>query len=849
MKSRSAAFFVMALAAVASDAATPVETLSLDEKTAQLQAAAPAIPRLGVRAYNWWNEGLHGLARTGYATVFPQAIGLAATWDAKLLEGAGDVIATEARAKFNAIGIHSDHGRYQGLTIWSPNMNIFRDPRWGRGQETYGEDPYLTGTLATAFVRGLQGPDEAHPKTLAAIKHFAVHSGPEAGRHGLDIDVSPYDLSATYLPAFRKVVTEAHPGAVMCGYNSLHGVPVCASPRLLGDLLRTDWGFDGFVVTDCDSIYDMAWFHFFRPTLAENAAAALDAGTDLNCGNSYAALGEAVRNHLIPERSIDLALARLWKARDELGLDGHGSPHDGISESQVHAPAAAALALRAARESVVLLKNDGSLPLRAGARVAIIGPNADSLTTLQANYHGTSVGAVTPLAGLRRLLGADRVRYAQGSTLAAGVMIPIPETRLRTGDGQAGLLGEYFDSPDFSGKPVFTRVDRTVELDLYNAVPAGLGRGNYSIRWSGLLDIPAAGDFDFAVALESCWDCSDRHDAAQLFIDEQPVIGKSGSGTVRLHFDSAGLHSIRLEFRHVGNDWGVRLQWQAPAEALLAEALTAAANADVIVACVGLSPDIEGEELPIAVPGFERGDRTDLSLPAPQEELLRALGRTGKPLIVVVMSGSAVAINWASEHANAILQTWYPGEAGGTALAEILTGAYNPSGRLPVTIYKSAQDLPPFVDYRMAGRTYRYFSGTPLYAFGHGLSYTRFAYRDLKISRTGTQPGQSVRVTATVTNEGDVDGDEVAQLYLTPPHDESGLRISLAGFRRVRLEAKASTRVSFELTPRDLSVVDSSGRRSQVAATFGVHVGGSQPIGTAGVRGEISILRPVPLPD
>lgn len=814
-----------------SGAYPPLKAMTLDEKVAQLQAAAPAVPRLGVKAYNWWNEGLHGVARNGYATVFPQAIGLAATWDTELLHAVGDVVATEARAKYNAVGIDKDHERYQGLTIWSPNINIFRDPRWGRGQETYGEDPYLTGMLATAFIQGLQGPDPAHPKTIASVKHLAVHSGPEAGRHGFDVDVSPYDLHATYLPAFRRAVITGKAGSVMCAYNSLHGVPACANPMLLQAQLRQAWGFEGYVVTDCDSVYDMQHFHFYRPTLAENAAAALKAGTDLNCGNGYAALTEAVRNKLVSPRLIDQALQRLWAVRTKLGLDRVGSPYDAIGPEQIHTPAAAALALKAARESIVLLKNSGVLPLKRDARIAVVGPTADTLGVLLANYHGTAIAPVTPLTGLRRLLGSEHVSYAQGTGIAEGVPLVIPESNLRAPTGEPGLMGEYFTNADFSGKSVLTRVDRTIELDLQNAAPvpelaSEFAERPYSIRWSGSIVPPAPGDYRLNIALERCWDCNDKHDAAQLFIDDRAVTLDDQNSSATVRFDDATPRKIRIEFRHVGDDWGVRLQWQPAPDVQLAEALRVSERADAVVAFVGLSPDVEGEELQIRVPGFDHGDRTDLALPPAQDKLIRALKDTGKPLVVVVLSGSAMAVNWANEHADAVLQAWYPGEAGGTAIAETLLGFNNPSGRLPVTVYKSVQDLPAFIDYRMTGRTHRYFTGKPLYAFGHGLSYTTFSYRNLRLSNREVKPGEHVLVTATVTNTGALAGDEVVQLYLLPPANEQGLLRELVGFRRVHLRPGESADVSFELSSRELSMVDSRGVRSQIAADYTLNIGG-----------------------
>ncbi|MCR6657860.1 MAG: glycoside hydrolase family 3 C-terminal domain-containing protein [Asticcacaulis sp.] len=748
------------------------------------------------------------------------------------------------------MGADKDHGRYQGLTIWSPNINIFRDPRWGRGQETYGEDPYLTGHLATAFVEGLQGPDPAHPKTIASVKHFAVHSGPEAGRHGFDVDASPYDREATYLPAFRQVVTVAKPGSVMCAYNALHGVPACASADLLDGRLRQDWDFKGYVVTDCDAVEDMYAFHFYRPTPEENAAEALRAGTDLNCGTYFSHLKTAVDKKLVTSTDIDTAVTRLWDARTKLGLDGAPSPYSTISPSALHTPEAAALALKAARESIVLLKNDGVLPLKPTARIAVVGPNADTLEILQANYHGTAIDPVTPLTGLRTALTADRVAYAQGSNIAEGVAIPIPETALSTGK-TAGLTGEYFDNSDFAGQPVLTRIDRTVNLDLYNTVPVkSLENKAYSVRWTGYLSPLAAGDYQLKIYTERCWECNNQHDTVTLYVDGKPVITDTGDGKsleASLHFDDVRPHPIRLEFRHVGQDWGVRLQWQAPAEAQVAEAVKAAKDVDAIVAFVGLSPDIEGEELQILVDGFDRGDRTDLALPARQEALLKAMKATGKPLIIVNLSGGAVALNWAKVNANALLQGWYPGESGGTAIAETLLGQNNPSGRLPVTFYKSVQDLPPFIDYRMDGRTYRYFKGEDLYGFGYGLSYTTFGYSDIRLSSPTLEAGKGMTVKAKVTNTGAVEGDEVAQLYLTPPANAQGLKYSLVGFKRIHLKPGESAEVSFDLTPRDLSTVDRAGNRTQIAGDYALFVGGGQP-STAGVSHNLTLTGSYQLP-
>jgi len=844
---------LMALAAQAApdnaenSARALVAQMTLPEKIAQLQNDAPAIPRLHVPAYNWWSEGLHGFARDGYATVFPQAIGLAASWNPTLLRQIGEVVSIEARAKFNAIG-DGGHGRNQGLTIWSPNINIFRDPRWGRGQETYGEDPFLTGRLAVAYVQGVQGDDPEYPRAIATPKHFAVHSGPERGRHGFDSEVSPHDLEDTYLPAFRAAVTEGHAGSVMCAYNALNGTPACADDWLLTQTLRDDWKFRGYVVSDCDAIDDMTQFHHYKPDNAQSSAAALLAGTDLDCGSAYGSLGEAVRKGFVKKAAMDRALTRLFAARYRLGILGASKAdhtYAKIGVDQIDSAAHREMALDAALQSIVLLKNaHGVLPLRKGARLAVIGPNADTIETLEANYHGTAHAPVTPLSGLRERFGSGHVSYAQGSAIAAGVPIPIPETALRS-NGRIGLQGEYFGNTDFGGKPVITRVDRTIDFDWDQVVPdEKLDANRYAVRWSSELIPPGPGDYTLAVHINRCFDCR-GHDAVHLYVDGNKIIDNAGNARTemqaRLHFADATPHSIRLELVHGGEDQGIRLQWLAPPHAQWAEAAAAVRNADAVIAFVGLSPDVEGEELKIDVPGFDHGDRTDIALPDAQRALLERLAATGKPLIVVLMSGSAVALNWAKEHADAILAAWYPGEAGGAAIAQVLAGDYDPGGRLPVTFYASTSDLPPFASYDMHGRTYRYFEGTPLYPFGYGLSYTRFAYSEIKLSSPKLEAGASLRVGAVLRNTGRRDGDEVAQVYLDASDLPGAARQALVGFRRVHLAAGESRRIEFDLAPRRLSTVDAAGLRAVVPGRYRVFVGGGQPGDATGVSARFVI--------
>jgi beta-glucosidase len=862
LRSAHAAEADAAPAAPEAHAAALVARMTREEKISQLVNATPAIPRLGIPAYEWWNEGLHGIARNGYATVFPQAIGLAATFDRDLLHQVGTVVSTEARAKFNlAGGPGADHRRYEGLTIWSPNINIFRDPRWGRGMETYGEDPYLSGELGVAFVRGLQGEDPAHPRTIATPKHFAVHSGPEPGRHGFSVAVSPHDLEATYTPAFRAAVVEGRAGSVMCAYNALHGTPACAADWLLDGRLRKDWGFTGFVVSDCDAVSDMSRFHYFRPDDAASSAAALRAGLDLNCGSAYRSLGQALQRGEVDEAMIDRALVRLFAARYRLGeLDPNAAdPYASLGADEVDSPAHRALALQAALRSMVLLKNArNTLPLAPKTRIAVLGPNADTLAVLEANYQGTARDPVTPLQGLRERLGADKVAYAQGSNLAAGVPTTIPETALRS-DGAAGLKGEYFGNPDLRGEPALVRHDRVIGFNWDRVAPAdALPKDGYSVRWSGELLPPGPGEYTLALRVSRCFDCR-GHDPVRLYVDDELVVAGDAEGMrtteagpdtgersleAVLRFDrepdgSVRPRRIRLELEHRGEDQGLRLEWIAPAQAQLAEASRAVAQADAVVAFVGLSPDVEGEALQIDVPGFDGGDRNDIALPAPQRALLEHAKAAGKPLVVVLMSGSAVALTWAQQHADAILAAWYPGQSGGTAIARVLAGDDAPGGRLPVTFYRATRDLPPYVSYDMQGRTYRYFEGTPLYPFGHGLSYTRFEYGPPQLSTRTLEAGRTLRVTTRVRNAGRRAGDEVVQAYLDYPQRPLSPKRALVGFQRVSLKPGEARELVFELDARQLSDVDRAGRRAVMAGDYRVFVGGGQP-GTGAPGSEVA---------
>jgi len=823
--------------------------LTTQEKVAQLMNNTPAISRLGVPAYDYWSEGLHGVARNGHATVFPQAIGLAAMWDTQLLEAVGVAVSSEARAKFAALAPQEKGTRYAGLTIWSPNINIFRDPRWGRGQETYGEDPFLAGRLAVSFVRGLQGNDQSHPRVIATPKHFAVHSGPEPLRHGFNARPSAHDFEDTYLPAFRAAVVEGGARSVMCAYNAIEGTPACANEALLQQRLREDWGFNGFVVADCDAIDDMTAFHHYRPDNAQSSALALKAGTDLDCGPAYGSLSRALEKGLATTPDIDRALRRLLSARFAVGAFDPPDERDLAVDEAAHSE----LALRAARESIVLLKNtDRTLPLaRSVRRIAVIGPSANLLETLEGNYHGTARDPVTPLGGIQREFGeAAKVDYAQGSVLADAVPLPVPITALRGANGEPsqGLKAEFFTELDFSGTPAHVRFDPVIDFDWDRVAPVSeVPARRYAVRWTGALVPPAPGQYQLDMAIDRCFDCK-GHDSYRLYLDGRLIA--DGSGPARpLTFENTSPHTLKIELLHDSADGGVHLEWRPPEAALLAEALTVAKRADVIVAVVGLSPRLEGEALRIEVAGFAGGDRTSLDLPAVQRHLLAALARTGRPLIIVLQTGSAVALDpQVRAMAKAILVAWYPGEQGGRAIAQTLAGINNPSGRLPVTFYRSAADLPAFDDYTMARRTYRYFTGQPDFTFGYGLSYSSWRYDDLELSANPIGAGESIEGHVRVTNIGARRGEEVVQLYITHPDTGSAPLRALAGFHRVHLEAGESKVVSFVITPREMSLVDAAGRRAVMPGRVTVYAGGAQPGYGPGVQGSTTITTEQPLP-
>jgi len=813
-------------------AADLVSRMTLEEKAAQMQNSAPAIERLGVPAYDWWNEALHGVARAGGATVFPQAIGLAATFDTALMGEVSTAISDEARAKHHEFLRHDQHGRYQGLTFWSPNINIFRDPRWGRGQETYGEDPYLTARMGVSFVEGLQGDDPKYRKLDATAKHFAVHSGPEADRHHFDARPSQRDLYETYLPAFETLVKEAHVDSVMGAYNRVFGESASASQFLLRDVLRKDWGFKGYVVSDCWAIVDIWKNHKIVATREEAAALAVKHGTELECGEEYSTLPAAVRQGLISEAEIDDALKQLMFTRMRLGMF---DPPEQVRWAQIpysvnQSPEHDALARRTARESLVLLKNDGVLPLARDKikRIAVVGPTADDTMALLGNYYGTPAAPVTILQGIREAAPQAEVLYSRGADLVEGrddpAATPLIEPqylRPSANSPERGLRGEYFRNRELSGTPALVRVDPQIGFNWDRGSPTDnlLARGeagpdeavpadNFSIRWSGQLLPPTSGRYRIEAA---------ANDGVRLYLDGKLLLDhwqdsdRLRADGVDVQLQAGRAYDIRLEYYEAERDAGVRLAWRQPdAKPPLEEALDAARRADVVVFVGGLTGDVEGEEMKVNYPGFAGGDRTDTRLPKPQRELLEALQATGKPVVAVLTAGSALAIDWAQQHLPAILLAWYPGQRGGSAVADVLFGDANPGGRLPVTFYKADEQLPAFDDYAMAGRTYRYFGGQPLYPFGHGLSYTRFDYSGLKLDRDKAGSKDRVQVSLKVKNSGARAGDEVVQLYLRQL-DPKRPRASkeLRGFQRVQLQPGEERELSFGFVPEaDLRYYD-----------------------------------------
>jgi beta-glucosidase len=843
-------------------AAALVAKMTLDEKVEQLVNVAPAIPRLGIPAYNWWTESLHGAIGTVPTTNYPEPIGLAATFDTPLVNRVGAGISTEVRA-LHTLGRETGHLGHigTGLDTWSPNINIFRDPRWGRGQETYGEDPYLTASMGVAFIRGMQGPNPDLPNVIATPKHFAVHSGPESTRHEANIFVSTHDLEDTFLPAFRAAIVEGHAGSIMCAYNRVDGQPACGSHLLLGQHLRGAWGFKGYVVSDCDAVVDISEHHKYASDPAAGVAVALKAGVDNECNGATLSdtphLGDrykqALDRGLIGMGDLDRALIRLFSARyrngDLPGLSGRAPQN--VPVSAIGTAEHKALALEASEKSLVLLKNDGVLPLKPATRIAVIGPLGDATRVLRGNYSSAlSAPPISVYDGIRSAMPGAKVTLVPfGASITDGDLVP--DTALLTPEGKPGLKAEYYNAGAlepaggdiaFDPKPVVVRTERNIYSD---AAQLKQVADRNQVVWTGFLVAPETGTYRVAVTGVK----------GTLTVDGKPAVRADAYSRWA---EPLKLTEVRLE---KGRRYPLRFQTQSGVSATPAifwkristnpdaDLTAGVANADVVVAVVGLTSDLEGEEMPVKVEGFSGGDKTSLDIPADQRALLRAAKALGKPVVVVMMNGSPINLGWEKDNASAIVEAWYPGQSGGLAVANVLSGRTNPAGRLPLTFYRSVDDLPAFDNYAMKGRTYRYYTGTPVYPFGYGLSFTSFAYAPLTLQPAAGGARDGLRVSTEVSNTGQRTGDEVAQLYLTFPAVPGAPRIALRGFQRVSLKPGERRAISFDLSPRDLSAVTADGVREVMAGEYQVSVGSGQPqAGLAVQTTHFSAQQSAPLP-
>lgn len=808
-----------------------VGRLTLEEKVAQMLNAAPAIPRLGIPAYDWWNEVLHGVARTPYhVTVYPQAIAMAATFDTFSIKRMADYSALEGRAVYNRAVQQGKAGqRYVGLTYWTPNINIFRDPRWGRGQETYGEDPFLTAMMGKAFVHGLQGDDPKYLKAAACAKHYAVHSGPEPSRHVFDVSPTNYDLWNTYLPAFKELVIDARVAGVMCAYNAFKTQPCCGSDQLMVDILRNQWKFTGYVTSDCGAIDD---FYRNHKTHADAETASADAvlhGTDVDCGNAaYKALVQAVQHGKLSEKQIDVSLKRLFMIRFRLGLFDPASmvSFARTPASELESAAHQAHALKMAQQSIVLLKNDNhTLPLRKNlSKIVVLGPNADNSISVLGNYNGTPSNIVTALAGIRAKVGAGtEIVYEKAINFTNDTLLQYePVQDQFSWEGKKGVYAEYFNNRELQNTAVLTRLENNIDHEWQEGeiVVNTMKALDFSARYSTDYTASQTGSITFEL---------DADDGYRLLVDGKEVLNawtrnRWGARTYQLTTEQNKTYRIVVEYYQGEGKAGVHLRAGHFAATDFAALISRIKDADAIVFAGGISPQLEGEEMRVNFPGFNGGDRTTIQLPAVQTNLLKALQATGKPVVFVMMTGSALAIPWEAQHIPAIVNAWYGGQSAGTALADVLFGDYNPSGRLPVTFYQSDADLPDFNDYSMKGRTYRYFTGQPLYGFGYGLSYSSYRYDKLQLSPAAAGLTASV----TVTNAGTRDGEEVVQLYVSGQGAGAPVR-SLKGFQRIFLKAGESKKVVFKLRAIDLSTLDEVGRAQRFTGNIMISVGGRQP--------------------
>ncbi|MGP8176013.1 MAG: glycoside hydrolase family 3 C-terminal domain-containing protein [Terracidiphilus sp.] len=832
-------------------AADLVHRMTVEEKVSQLVNQSRAVPRLKVPDYDWWSEALHGVQRPG-VTEFPEPIGLAATFDPDSVHRMGTAIGTEGRIK-HAQAMRDGHSNvFEGLDFWAPNLNLVRDPRWGRGQESYGEDPFLLARMGVAFVTGMQGDDPKYYRVISTPKHYAVHSGPEPTRHTADVKVSKHDELDTYLPAFRAAVTEGRAGSVMCAYNSINGQPACANEFLLQDQLRGKWNFQGYVVSDCDAVVNIYSAHHYTKTQPEASALAIQRGMDNECidfakvkdDHDYKAYYDAYKQGLLKESEIDTALIRLFTARMKLGMFDPPEmvPYSKIDEKELDSAEHRALARALANESMVLLKNDGTLPLKQGAiKIAVVGPLADQTKYLLGNYNGSPSHTVSVLEGLKAEFPQAQITFVPGTQFLRTDGDIVPESVLTTPEGKPGLTVTFSTGGGFMDKgTVFaTKQVSTVDLKTEGVPQEAAGKFPLTVTWEGFVTAPETGEYSIGVRAKgnSAMVMAGGKPLAMEYLDSEHA--SATAGHIQLEQGKKTAVRVRYELNEKG-PVEAQLFWEKYDPRPSPEAVAAARNADVVIAVLGITGDQEGEN----------HDRTSLDLPTPEEELLEAVTAGGKPVVLVLANGSALAVNWASAHMNAILESWYAGEEGGAAIAETLSGKNNPAGRLPVTFYTGLDQLPQFEDYSMQNRTYRYFKGKPLYPFGYGLSYTTFSYTNLKLPKAAISAGAPLTAEVSVTNTGKREGDEVAQLYLSFPNVPGAPQRALRGFKRVRLAPGQSQTVRFELKERDLSMVSEAGEPIIPDGAYTVSIGGGQPdTGAPAVTGTFRVMGTKTLPE
>jgi beta-glucosidase len=842
-------------------AADLVHRLTVEEKVSQLVNQSRAVPRLNIPAYDWWSEALHGVQRPG-VTEYPEPVGLAATFDPGSIHRMAVQIGIEARIK-HVQAVRDGHSNvFEGLDFWAPNVNIFRDPRWGRGQETYGEDPFLSARMAVAYVTGMQGDDPKYYRAISTPKHFAVHSGPEPTRHTADVTVSKHDELDTYLPAFRAAITEGKAGSVMCAYNSINGQPACVNEFLLQNQLRGKWSFKGYVVSDCDAVVNIYRDHHFTKTQPEASALAIQRGLDNECidfakvsdDHDYRPYLDAYKQGILKESEIDTALVRLYTARMKLGMFDPPEmvPYSKIDEKELESAEHRALAHKLAAESMVLLKNDGTLPLKKGAiKIAVVGPLADQTKYLLGNYNGTPSHTVSVLEGLKAEFPEAHITFVPGTQFLRTDGDPIPASALTTSDGKPGLTAKFSSGGGFfgGGTPLATKTMSTVDLTTEGVPLEAAGKFPLTVTWEGFLTATESGEYNIGVRAKgnSAMIMIDGKPLAMEYLDAEHAAAKAG----HIHLEQGKKAALRV--RYELNEKGpveAQLFWAKYNPGPSPEAIAAAKDADVVIAVLGITGDLEGEQMPVNEEGFKGGDRTSIDLPKPEEALLEAVTATGKPVVLVLANGSALAANWANEHVSAILESWYAGEEGGSAIAETISGKNNPAGRLPVTFYTGTDQLPPFEDYAMQNRTYRYFHGKPLYPFGYGLSYSSFFYSNLSLPKNAIAAGDGLTAAVTVKNTGKREGDEVAELYLSFPNVPGAPLRALRSFKRVHLKPGESQKVSFELKDRDLSMVSEAGEPKVAEGAYTVSVGGGQPeTGAPAVTGRFHVMGTKTLPE